>query len=75
MRCVQGQLIVGSFLRLIGECPIVGQVQSVTKDEIVDPAAANCPSCFGRIVVAVHGSLKSLDSSCKISSCVGRKVR
>ena len=43
----------------------------MTKDEVMDPAAANCLSCFGRVVVAVHGSLKSLDSSCEISSCVG----
>ena len=68
--CIEGKLVIGAFLTLVLEGPVVGEVQSVTKDEVVDPAATNCPSCFGRVVVVVHGSLDSLDARCdKRSGC------
>ena len=43
------------------------------KDEVVDPAASNSPSDFGRVVVAFHSSLNSLDSRLDTNSGCGRK--
>ena len=40
----------------------------MTKDEVMDSAASNCPSNFGRVVVAIHCSLNSLDSRLDKSS-------
>ena len=41
--CIQRELVVGSFLGLVGEGPVVGEVQSVTKHEVMKPAGSKCP--------------------------------
>ena len=63
MCCIKSQLVVGSFLALVLESPVICKLYSVTKDEVMELPASNRPSCLvGSIVVAVHGSLNSLDA-------------
>ena len=75
MSGVKGQLLVASFLGLVLELPVVGKFHNETKDEVMDSAVSNCPSCFGSVVVAGHCAENSLDSRLDSNSCVGRKNR
>jgi hypothetical protein len=72
MSGVKGELEVCTFLRLVCKGPVICQVHSLTKDEIVDSAALNCPSSFGRVVVVDHCLLNSPDSRLDKSSGCGR---
>ena len=73
MCCIKGQLIIGAFLTLGLKLPVICKLYSVTKDEVMDSPASNCPSSFGSVVVAIHCSLNSLDARLDKSSGLGRK--
>ena len=75
MSCIQCQLVVASFLGLFLELPVIGKFHNITKDEKMDPAVLNRPSCFGSVVVASHCAENSLDSRLESNSGVGWKNR
>ena len=73
MSGVKGKLEIGTFLWLVCNSPIVCQIHSLTKDEVLDLASSNFPSSFGRVVAVDHYLLNSPDSRLDKSSGCSRK--
>ena len=73
---IQSELVVASFLAFIFQAPIVCLFQiKETKDEVMNPALSNCPTCLGIMVAVIHCSVKKFDSRSDKKFSFGRKYR